>query len=400
MQRWLHRLHELGCGVLVSTEVQHEATVRLCQQRRIALVHGVSVAEAKRLCHFTAAVPIFHLSDLDAGPSALGHAAVVRQIALGSRIAIHIDLGKISSPPPSPASPTFHPHTIVLCAPADGIGQQYRQAAMRCFAALGQFAQLQPAFVVGGAGALELDLARCCSDRADRCKLSGGDGRQDSMGRGMGWRLMAKALMAAPRALYESACRGGGGVQGGGVRHSNAASRFLDVLRAIDGVRASSGDSEGLTQLRPIQHLGLVQRQPRQCDVDHFELSGGSAANASSSSSSTPPPLVALRLPLLTSVMSAIDAGVMESPATRHHLVSALLSTLRTLLRIESAVAVLSLEGRRSDQGRLRQESGREGQKRRGRGWVGRSKGGSKESRDSESESESEEDSRSDSDAG
>ena len=353
-QRWLHRLHELGCTVLLSTELQHEAVVRLCQQRRIALIHSVSATDATRVCHHTGALPIFHLSDLTTNPAALGRAHFVRQIAVGGRIAIHIDAGKATSF--SPSLSAFHPHTILLAAPSDGIGQQYRQAMMRGFAALGQFVRVERAFVVGGAGALELALSRHCAERAEAC-------RRDGVKAWMGWRLMAAALMAVPRTLYDNACRG----------EPTAPSRFVELLSAISGLQHADDG-------RP-QHFGLVQRHPRQCDVDHFEQRWPS----SSLTPPSPPGIAALRLPLLTSVVSAVDAGVVESPAGRHHVISALLSTLRTLLRIETAVAVRSLEGRSNPHGRLVSQRGGH-TARRGRGWVGRSTTNGEPEEDSDSD--------------
>ena len=38
-RQWLDRLQALDCNVLISSELQHDSTLRLCQQRHISLVH-------------------------------------------------------------------------------------------------------------------------------------------------------------------------------------------------------------------------------------------------------------------------------------------------------------------------------------------------------------------------
>ena len=94
-----------------------------------------------------------------------------------------------------------------------------------------------------------------------------------------------------------------------------------------------------------------------------------------------------LRLPLLTSLISPLDAGVVDSPAGRHHVVAVVLALLRSLLRIETALSVSSIEGR-SPRGRLVPLAVETGA-RRGGGWVGSSlQGGGRHRKDSDDDSD------------
>ena len=189
--------------------------------------------ELGRICRHTGATPLYDLSELTPTAAYLGTAAVVRHIALGSRICTHIQ-PTVASPPMSPS-----PHTILLAAPSDGIGQQYKQAMLRGFRALRLWSAMPRPFLVGGAGAVELALSTHCNDRAEECRRAG-----DAAG--VGWRVMAAALLAVPRALYSNACG----------EEAGTASRFIDVLVGIKAAVAATPDSAA--------SLGLGER-PLPC---------------------------------------------------------------------------------------------------------------------------------------
>ena len=321
------------------------------------------------MCRYAGCTAVFEWSELDrtAASAVVVQVALFRQIAVGSRLCIHLDVDSATGRP----SPSSRPHTIVLAAPSDGLGTQYTQAMHRCFSALAEFARMRRPFLVGGAGAIDLALWAHCKRRADDCRRTGEK-------HGIGWRIVASALLAVPRTLYDNACRGG---------EARAASRFLDVLHSIDHGTSTTAKNTALGLGQSLQPRAVcilfcalpltshpsrcshtVQLPVSQCDVDGFERTLEGGRRTAALGSPPPPADRSLRLPALMSLTSSLDAGVAESPCSKHATVSSLLALLGSLLRIERCVAVSSIAPTTAG-GRLMRTANSTA--RRGRGWVG-----------------------------
>jgi len=189
----LLQARERGCNVLLSTVAQHVSTLQMCAQLSITLVQHLSDAEVQRVCLYTGAVCVTSPHELPSTP--LGRAASLRLLQLGSRVCVQLDVDDSVQ-----QHVKYRPHTLVLAAASDGIGKQYQQAVLRAFNSLAQFAALFAAcstspFVLPGAGATEAALSWRCTGRYSPTVPST-----------IGWRVMAAALLAVPRALYAAAC--------------------------------------------------------------------------------------------------------------------------------------------------------------------------------------------------
>ena len=202
----LLQARERGCNVLLSSVAQHASTLQLCAQLSISVVQHLSEAEAQRVCLYTGAVRVS--STAEVATAAIGRAASMRLLQLGSRVCLQLDVD-------DNAHMQYKPHTLVLAAASEGIAKQYQQAIMRSLTLLALFARhfaSSPPFLLPGAGAAEAELSFRCAARYDATEASS-----------VAWRVMAAALMAVPRALYAAAC----------AEDDVAYSRFIEVQAAL-----------------------------------------------------------------------------------------------------------------------------------------------------------------------
>ena len=182
---------ERGCNVLLSSVTQHPSTLQLCSQLSITVIQQLSDTEVQRVCRLTGAVPVS--SPHEAATATLGRASLLRLLQLGNRVCVQLDMD-------GGVHVDYKPHTLVLAAASDGIAKQYQQAVMRAFSLLAHFTSLSSnsaaaPFLLPGAGATEFQLSIRCTARYGPTVPSS-----------VGWRVMAAALLAVPRALYAAAC--------------------------------------------------------------------------------------------------------------------------------------------------------------------------------------------------
>jgi hypothetical protein len=155
----MRALADLQVNLIISTEELPDPVAECCAELGMIAVQCADIEETAALAKQAAIMPLTSAANVECAD--VGNAESAREVWMGGRAFLLVKGARTAVVPSIDGQNCAQ---LVLCAPAQGMCDQYKDALQRCVLMLSSWAQFQPL------GVPSFAAARCCAESASGAK--------------------------------------------------------------------------------------------------------------------------------------------------------------------------------------------------------------------------------------